>query len=425
MERSDLRSRIEYIHNSAYENFLSRNNRFSKRPFRYMRKRIHYHYLRDPVDLKDLHAYRATVIDEIFRVLSNHYPGTSYSDSGSTNITSDIDAVVFGPYKEEVKQDFNQSFEDFFKQDSSSLLDVNVYDVQVLSLLDDSQQCGPPFSIFTVKTNTEQSKYLCALDLRADPQVVHDQRAWALTKMLLHASEHEKQLLSLLSSTFPLTFGKDLEQARLFMRQYKRPRSIREQNRLYEKASFRLRDMRKEVIEDPTNVDLQRAYLHHVCLCGFYAQDAYFSAGAFADVVFLQQMGIKGYQLMNNDYVDSAFENFGDLCKAVHLDYSMICAEAVVDVSKYLFRTVHAIDKVYNIEFSAASPFRRIEDQSKHVKEKVRGKVNESNRIRSAADDIMKAINIPGRCNINELREKVFLLLFSVITLIYRPSTKQ
>ena len=135
-------------------------------------------------------------------------------------------------------------------------------------------------------------------------------------------------------------------------------------------------------------------------------------------------MGVQGYELTYNEYVDSAIENFGDLCKAVHLDYSMMCDDAVVDVSKYLFRTVHALDQVYKLELGANMPFKRIEDKSKHVKEKVRGKVTATTSIRVAADDIMKAINIPERCNINELREKIFLLLFSVIAYIYRPSKK-
>jgi hypothetical protein len=66
-------------------------------------------------------------------------------------------------------------------------------------------------------------------------------------------------------------------------------------------------------------------------------------------------------------------------------------------------------------------PLKRIEDKSRQVKERVRGKVTTPSGIRVAADDIMKAINIPGKCNINELREKIFLLLFSVIAYIYRP----
>jgi hypothetical protein len=360
-------------------------------------------------------------MEEIFAVLKNHYRGTDFSDAGSSNITSDIDAMVFGPFKEEVKRDFNTSFERFFDQDSSSLLDVNMYDVRMIAVQNDTKHCEKPFSITEVRTKTNAPSFICRLDLRDDPEVVRDQRAWAFAKLLLHASDHEKQLLKLLSSAFPNTLQIDLEKGQAFIKSYKRPSSVIKQNRLYEKASLDLRDLLHKVHEDPKNIDRQRAYLHQGGVCGMYAQDAYFSMGTLADVVFLQQLGIQGYELTFNEYVDSAIENFGDLCKAVHIDYSMLCEDAVVDVSKYLYRTVHALDQVFALELGANMPLKRIEDKSRQVKERVRGKVTTPSGIRVAADDIMKAINIPGKCNINELREKIFLLLFSVIAYIYRP----
>ena len=291
MQSSDLRNRVGSIHDKAFSTSLIKNKKFTKRPFRYQSEKINYHALRDLNDLKDLHAYRTQFADDAFGILKNYYRDTTISDAGSSNITSDIDAMVDGPFKEEVKQDFNQSFEGFFKQDSSSLLDVNMYDVRMLAIQGDNKHCKAPLSLSEIRTKTGAPSYICRLDLRDDPLVIQDQRAWALAKLLLHASDHEKQLLKLLASAFPNTFQMDLERGHAFLKAYKRPQSVMKQNRLYEKASFDLRDLLHRVHEDPTNIDRQRAYLHQGAVCGMYAQDAYFSTGALADVVILATNG--------------------------------------------------------------------------------------------------------------------------------------
>ncbi len=420
--RSPLQETIADIHNQVYDETLGRNKRFSKYPFRYKNKKINYHNLREFSDLKDLHAYRRRFIPLVFQVLTDFYPESEFSDAGSTNITSDIDAMAFGPYKEEMKQDFNLSFEGFFNQDSSSLLDVNVYDVQMISLSDTQENCRPPFVTSPVKMakDPEAPKYICRLDLRDDPEVRVDQRAWAFVKLLLYASEHEKKLLFLLENVYPDTFHRDITLARRYLQVYKRPKSVMSQNRLYEKASMDLRVLRERLVANPDNLALQREYVHQGSVATYYAQDAYFTVGTLADVVFLQQMQVQGYDLTITEYVDSVIENFGDLCKAVHLDHHMMCGAAVVDVSKYLFRTIHALDMVYDLEWGSHSPFGNIEEKTKKVKETVRGKITEAKQVKHAAEDIMKAVNIPDKCNINELREKTFLLLFSMLVFMYK-----
>lgn len=296
---------------------------------------------------------------------------------GSMNPTSDYDITVSGPASGKIVEKFNERFRAKWNKESGVVFDTNIYGTGFLH-----PNATPNFDFFIKTTNIKNASmitpndFIYYVNLGNDPQDIRNQRIWALIK-LAHWAKTNRLLISnmRLALSHQTVFLDDFQEAtnkylaltahfpeqvvplppiqrrrsstfQRITRTVRAP-SLVELNREYEaelqttaqlKRDFNEADGHDEVIR------LGRALKDQISRTNFYGNETYFTQGAFNHVVGKLQSNFTNLTILPHEYVDSFFENFGEVIK----EYSMYRETLdkdhfIIESSKYLIRCADAL----------------------------------------------------------------------------------
>ena len=306
--------------------------------------------------LSEYNIFRKVFVDKLLAASIKEIGAKcQIQEVGSKNLKSDYDITLSGTKVPEVISLFHESFEKIFHDNSANVFDTNIYgkgffepySTQTIKQLKN----GCPYSVFPYSYDgrTRYVRYIY-LDKKTDKNIIKDQHAWAIVKLLINMhgeSEENKKLLTKLPM-YERGVNKFLALPDL------NKLSIEQRNELYVKQLKVVQTYEdKFCSENKENVKYE--YQNSIALANYYALETYFTRGAFFHIVGLQS-NIK-LPISVDEYIDSYIENIGDTFKSIsHLSHmlsiegkSSQCKKVLIEISKYYFRAMEARSKITKV----------------------------------------------------------------------------
>jgi hypothetical protein len=351
---------------------------------------------------REYNALRKIIVDGILNVLSeqfncvkdinnlneNTYCGTVMS--GSVNIKSDYDVTIYGPLSGKIIKEFYNIFGELFLDGSDVIFDTNLYGVAYIepyklinkTRMDDTNlyqltQCVNEkcmFKTFKHIPITEKS-------------IIRDQRVWALVKFIQFCPYNYKKLeqYDKLTPDLKELFRKSQEL-------FEKLSTIEDEHKKYvyyiEKSNYLKNVMEKSFGENKNDKahsyksNVKRDYFNNVASANYFADDAYYTQGAFNHIVG-GQMGGSLSSITTDNYIDSFIENMSFILKTSQkfdLD-NKDCFNEVVYISKYYYRAYEALTRAYDslgkklsISNKELEYYKRITEISKYIAQNFRNK---------------------------------------------------
>ena len=321
--------------------------------------------------MKELHRYRAFVISVLLKYVKKHYPDVSWQDSGSSNLTSDMDFNLVASKtsdKAGFMELFNTLFYGMFFYSSAEVFDVNIYGVAPV------MDVKPTMNTLYVKKTKNKKNTVELYDIRVFEQYddknkilsedyIRQQRAFSLAMLLkcnpeFFDRECYGDTLVKINNKKATHKGfnilqEDIRYA-LELNSQVHTGDITEMNAEVTKMMYEL-DKKSNALEDKDydkeqHLEINK-YLHRITQT---QQGAYYSMGAFAHIVIQNQRQITDFHIYDSEYMDSMIENTGDAFKMIFnhslhksekkLDknHHMFSLLGMLEISKYIYRALEA-----------------------------------------------------------------------------------
>ena len=317
--------------------------------------------------LIDYGTFRTFIVDQLIILVKKYTCECAIVSVGSVNPTSDYDITVTSPLTCSsalnsascLIKTFNNTFRYIFLNESGIIFDTNLYGVgyyEPTDIIIDN-------SIFqSVSVPDVNPKYKYVYFVRdTPPSVQEEQRTYAFAKLYIMITNDEylymkdildsknrnkllqsKQLVEFLSA------GVDMN-------------NMEVTNNIYVKEVRKVENIKKRLFLT-LEQSVANEYQNAIAKANFYANEAYFTRGAFFHVVGILQSKID-LPMTLQEYINSYIENAGDTLKSYGFylvllailkfatgkqfqEVSRQLLETIIDMSKYYYRTM---DALYNI----------------------------------------------------------------------------
>lgn len=315
------------------------------------------------------------------------------SDVGSKNITSDIDITITGDKTAQVIELFHGLFDRIFHQESSDVFDTNLYGVGFYDPVKNTTGKNRFFEILPYVNKNGEKKYVkyvyiveCREGLHINAtahfkkmvpvkgicgdQIIDDQHVWAMIKLILHLDSDEFEYIESLFASGEVSdeFKRLYEDALVIVSKLPELRShealIRytEQLKVVQKFEDKFKSItsggennKNNIKNSKQTIDIEqvgqiaRKYQDAISLANYYANESYFTRGAFFHIVGQQQSGINSLPILYDEYVDSLIENVAETLRTINVYKNKVlaskynCFDLLIDISKYYFRSKDAL----------------------------------------------------------------------------------
>jgi len=319
---------------------------------------------------------------------------------GSTNITSDYDITIHGPYSSNIVQKFNDEFYYFWKETSATIFDTNLYGTSFFS-----PSIPDNYDLF--KDNGGKLNEYIRL---SNKENILAQRIWAFVKIIKFFDKFDdnsvdkQNFMQHIHKPSMDKFREHYNEAKTKFSDLTLPITIRESNEKYGKI---LEDIRakKNKFEQSTTDEEKKFFgeklLEAQSYANFFGQETYFTQGAFFHVVGIIQGKIDTLEkiITVGEYMDSLLENFGDFIKVFHefshddIGYEMY-NEFLIESSKYISRIFDAMDKILLQLCIENDLDQNLHNNMESIRKNVRGSGNlEQSEIDTLLNEIYESLN--------------------------------
>lgn len=348
---------------------------------------------KDDTVLKEFGTMRKRIVDTMLEeVKIKVCKNCKWQSVGSENPTSDYDVSVYGPDADLVVKEFNSRFRKLYKCESAEMFDTNIYAFPAVS---------PDFTLFhhLLFNGTELEYITNPKDPTKRRKDMLNQHTWACVKLLMHIQPSElEQIMRKVQGPIKQC----LDKAFLFLKGTSKIELIAVSNQKYAKCMHKVGELRKKFRNGEGNDDMILNYKEALANANFYGSETYFSLGPFYHVVVRQQMEATTMPIEFDEYIDSFIENMGDVFKLLNQTYE-VCTAAVVDISKYWFRALDALNGAKKLGKNEQPALKR----SETIYRTFRGKTAGNIRLEEEVSGLLELQKM-HTCDITTLREKLF-----------------